>query len=278
MSVVDGVFRRAGIVPTGAPGKRRARRAPQVVAGEVVEDVEVVPPGDDAESLINGLEEQLRGKDEWIAQFREALKAQMVIDKTALAQKDAELRRCQEEVEGLQALLNGQDDPGKFRQPLRERELAQGAPPEVAFPEAMGREPEGRMQAEKAARLAKEDAEAQAWMDAAQGAAPAAAGRSSEPVDGNLYAALQTLVNRAERLRGRLVQAGRFSDFVEIYNVHSARALRVLRESQEVGETMLFDFVTALEQAEAALEAADESADESTDEQAKRAVAAVQGN
>jgi uncharacterized protein with von Willebrand factor type A (vWA) domain len=165
MSVVDGVFRRAGIVPTGAPGKRRARRAPQVVAGEVVEDVEVVPPGDDAESLINGLEEQLRGKDEWIAQFQEALKAQMVIDKTALARKDAELRRCQEEVEDLKALLNGQDDSRKFWQLLRERELAKGIPPDKAFTEAMGRELAGQMQEEKAARIAKEDAQEPAWMD-----------------------------------------------------------------------------------------------------------------
>ena len=202
MSVVDSVFRRAGTVPTGAPQTRRARRAPQVVAGEVVEVVEVVPPGDDAESLINGLEEQLRGKDEWIAQFQEKLMAQMMIDKTALARKDAELRRCQEEVEDLKALLNGQDDSRKFWQLLRERELAKGVPRGKAFTEAMGRELEGQMQEEKAARIAKEDAEAQAWMNAAQRAAPAAAnatptfgpnrvaaGPSPEPGDASLYAA-----------------------------------------------------------------------------------------
>tara|TARA_Y100000385_G_scaffold253487_1_gene277672 strand:- start:141 stop:911 length:771 start_codon:yes stop_codon:yes gene_type:complete len=200
MSVVDSVFRRAGIVPTGAPKTRRARRAPQVVAGVVVEDVEVVPPGDDAESLINGLEDQLRKKDEWIAQFRQELMAAMMADKTALARKDAELRRCQAEVEDLKRLRSS--TATTLWELLRKREIAQGIRPDMAFTEAMGRELEGGMQAEKAARIAKEDAKAQAWMNAAQRAASAAANAtptfgpnrfaarpSPEPGDDSPYAA-----------------------------------------------------------------------------------------
>ena len=258
MSVVDAVFGRAGVAPTGAPKKRS-------VLGTVVEDVdgmEVDDSSPDAVRMIDELEKQLADKEKWITEFRKKVTEQMTKDKQALRAKDDELRMCHEELKRLKAILDRKTDLKPLWKMFRDAERKRGLDEEMLFTDAMGYELEQQMKAEEAARIAKEDAEAQEWMRNAQGLAPAAAapaaaaGPSAPSSDASAYEALTTLANRAEALRMPLVQAQLFRQFVDIYNVHLVRAYEVLNNKLGVDGKMLFDFVARLEEAEKAMEEA----------------------
>ena len=258
MSVVDAVFDRAGVAPTGAPRKTSLR-------GTVVEDVdgmEVDDSAPDAVRMINELEKQLANKEKWIAEFRKNVTEQMTKDKQALRSKDDELRMCHEELKRVKAILDRKTDMRPLWKMLRDAERKRGLDEEMLFTDAMGYELEQQMKAEEAARIAKEDAEAQEWMRNAQGSAPAAAapaaaaGPSAPSSDASAYEALTTLANRAEALRMPLVQTQLFRQFVDIYNVFLVRAYEVLNNKLGVDGKMLFDFVARLEEAEKAMEEA----------------------
>jgi len=258
MSVVDAVFGRAGVAPTGAPKKRS-------VLGTVVEDVdgmEVDDSSPDAVRMIDELEKQLADKEKWITEFRKNVTEQMTKDKQALRSKDDELRMCHEELRRLKAIMNRKTDLKPLWKMFRDAERKRGLDEKMLFTDAMGYELEQQMKAEEAARMAKEDAEAQEWMRNAQGLAPgaaapaAAAGPSAPSSDASAYEALTTLANRAEALRMPLVQAQLFRQFVDIYNVLLVRAYEVLNNKLGVDGKMLFDFVARLEEAEKAMEEA----------------------